>query len=198
MKQKKRSVKTAIVLLAGLVLVGIFAIAAEYGTSADPLVSQSYIDSVFAPQLMAQVDSKIAQKLSGASSQIQTAQDLIDRKIAEFESRQLSVNVDQAFLQQASDRVIQSVQDQTVNNSTFQAVSLSAGQKLILTTGGEVFLQSGNASCVSGLLDTTNASSLASGGKVEQYHLYLAPTSNCGITASSGATLLVRGYYQVK
>ncbi len=198
MKQKKRSVKTAIVLLVGLLLVGIFAIAAEYGSSADPLVSQSYIDSVFKPQILAQVDSKITQKLSGASSQIQTVQDLIDRKIAEFESRQFSVNVDSAFVQQVSDRVIQSVQDQTVNNSTFQVVSLSSGQKLILTVGAEAVLQSGNASCVSALLDTTTGVSLASGGKVAQYHLYLAPAQDCGISASSSATLLVRGYYQVK
>lgn len=198
MKQKKRSVKTAVVLLVGLVLVGVCAIAAEYGSSADPLVSQSYIDSVFAPQILAQVDSKITQKLSGASSQIQSAQDMIDRKIAEFESRQLSVGVDSAFIGQVSDRVIQSVQDQSVNNSTFQVVSLSAGQKLILTVGAEAVLQSGSANCISNLLDTTTGAALTSGGKVAQYHLYLAPAQDCGMTATAGTTLLVRGYYQVK
>lgn len=198
MKQKKKSAKTAVVVLIGLVLAGVAAIAAEYGTSADPLVSQSYIDSVFGPQLLSQVDSMISQKLGGASSQIQAAQDLIDQKIAEFESRQLSVNVDQAFIDQVSGRVIQSVQDQSVNNSTFRTVTLSSGQRLVLSEGAEVLLQSGGASCVSRLVDTTAGSDLSSGGKVQPYHLYLAPAQGCGVNASSGVTLLVRGSYQVQ
>ncbi|MBQ3054840.1 MAG: hypothetical protein IJC88_01915 [Oscillospiraceae bacterium] len=198
MKQKKRSVKAAIIFLVGLVLVGVFAIAAEYGTSADPLVSQSYIDSVFTPKLIAQVNTLISQKVSGVSTQIQSAQSTIDQKIAEFESRQLSVNMNQAFYDQVSNRLIQNVQDQTANNSTFKAVSLSSGQKLILTVGAEVLLQSGSASCVTNLLDSTTGASLGNGGAVQRYHMYLAPVQNCGITATSGTTLLVRGYYQVK
>ena len=82
MKQKKNSVKFALIGLVVLLLAGIVAIAAEYGTQSDPLVSKSYIDSVFGPQLLSQVDSMVQQKLGNASSEIQAAQDIIDQKIS--------------------------------------------------------------------------------------------------------------------
>ena len=198
MKQKKTSAKAAVVILIGLVLVGIAAIAAEYGTSADPLVSQSYIDSVFRPQLLSQVDSQINQKLSAASSQIQSAQDVIDQKIAEFESRQLSVNVDQTFMNNVSSRVIQSVSDQSVNNSTFKTVTLTTGKTMILSVGAELVLQSGTATGENTLVDTTTGGALSTGGAVQPYHLYLATAQGSGIRASSAVTLLVRGTYQVQ
>ncbi|MBE6915109.1 MAG: hypothetical protein E7471_00525 [Ruminococcaceae bacterium] len=198
MKQKKNSVKIAMIGLAVLLLAGVFAIAAEYGTQSDPLVSKGYIDSVFAPQLLSQVDSLVAQKLGNASSEIQAAQDIIDQKMSEFESRQLSVSVDQAFMDNVSNRVIQTVQDQSYNQSTFRAVTVPAGKQLILSVGSEMVLQAGTGKCVSSLLDTTTGAVVSTGGSVPAFHLYLASAQGSGVKASTQVTALVRGAYQIQ
>ncbi len=198
MKQKKNSVKFAIIGLVVLLLAGVAAIAAEYGTQNDPLVSKSYIDSVFAPQLLSQVDSLVQQKLGNASGEIQAAQDIIDQKMSEFESRQLSVGVDQVFMDNVANRVIQSVQDQSVNQSTFRAVTVPAGKQLILSVGSELVLQAGSGKCLSSLLDTTTGAVLSAGGSVTAFHLYLASAQGSGVKASAQVTALVRGAYQIQ
>lgn len=198
MKQKKLSAKLAAVILVGLVLVGVAAIAAEYGTSADPLVSQSYIDSVFKPDLLTQVESLVNQRASGLQTQIANAQDVIDRKIAEFETRQLSVGMDSAFLQSVSNQVSATVNSQPSGSATFQSVSLAQGNTLVAGAGCEIVLQSGGATCVSGLIDTTTGGALLDGKTAQQYHLYLAPAAGRGLKASAATTLLVRGSYQIK
>ena len=198
MKQKKNSVKIAVVGLVILLLAGVLAIAAEYGTQSDPLVSKGYIDSVFGPQLLSQVDSMVQQKLGNASGEIQAAQNIIDQKINEFESRQLSVAVDQAFMENVSNRVIQTVQDQTVNQSTFRAVTVPAGKQLILSVGSELVLQAGTGKCISSLLDTTTGAVVTSGSSVSAFHLYLASAQGSGVKASAQVTALVRGTYQIQ
>lgn len=198
MKQKKLSAKLATVILVGLVLVGIVAIAAEYGTSADPLVSQSYIDSVFQPELLSKVDTIVNQRASGLQTQITSAQDLIDRKMSEFETRQLSTDVDSAFIQNVSDRVIATVKDQSNGSATFQTVALAKGNTFVAGAGCEIVLQGGSATCVSGLIDTTTGGALLNGKAAAQYHLYLAPAAGRGLKASAATTLLVRGSYQIK
>lgn len=198
MKQKKISARTAVVALVVLVLVGIAAIAAEYGTQADPLVSRGYIESVFGPQLLSQVDDMFSQKFSAVSNEISAAQTVIDQKISEFESRQLSVAVDQAFLDNVSNRVIQSVQDQSYQQSTFTPVTVPKGKKLILAIGSEAVLQSGNGKCVLSLVDTTTGGSASANTAVSKYHLYLSGSQGGGISATSELTLLVRGAYQIQ
>ena len=198
MKQKKLSAKLATVILVGLVLVGIVAIAAEYGTSADPLVSQSYIDSVFQPELLSKVDTIVNERASGLQTQIASAQDLIDRKMSEFEIRQLSAGVDSAFLQNVSDRVIATVKDQSSGSATFQTVALAKGNTFVAGAGCEIVLQEGSAACVSGLIDTTTGGALLNGKAAAQYHLYLAPAAGRGLKANAATTLLVRGSYQIK
>ena len=198
MKQKKVSARTAVVALIVLVLVGIAAIAAEYGTQADPLVSQGYIDSVFGPQLLSQVDDMFSKKFSAVSNEINTAQDLIDQKISEFESRQLSVAVDQAFLENVSGQVIQSVQDQSYYQTTFTPVTVPKGKRIVLGIGTEAVVQSGNGKCVSSLVDTTTGGTASANTAVSKYHLYLSDAQGSGISATSELTLLVRGSYQIK
>lgn len=198
MKQKKVSARTAVVALIVLVLVGIAAIAAEYGTQADPLVSQGYIDSVFGPQLLSQVDDMFSKKFSAVSNEINTAQDLIDQKISEFESRQLSVAVDQAFLENVSGQVIQSVQDQSYYQTTFTPVTVPKGKRIVLGIGTEAVVQSGNGKCVSSLVDTTTGGTASANTAVSKYHLYLSDAQGSGISATSELTLLVRGSYQIQ
>lgn len=198
MKQKKVSARTAVVALIVLVLVGIAAIAAEYGTQADPLVSQGYIDSVFGPQLLSQVDDMFSKKFSAVSNEINTAQDLIDQKISEFESRQLSIAVDQAFLENVSGQVIQSVQDQSYYQTTFTPVTVPKGKRIVLGIGTEAVVQSGNGKCVSSLVDTTTGGTASANTAVSKYHLYLSDAQGSGISATSELTLLVRGSYQIQ
>ena len=57
---KNRLVKKfAAGVLAALLLTGIVAFAADYGTSEDPLVTLSYITSIFKPSMITEINNKV-------------------------------------------------------------------------------------------------------------------------------------------
>ena len=88
MKQKKWKAITSAVLLAALAVAGALAIAAEYGTSDDPLVSLSYINNVLAPKIEEKVDEIIAEKTASLSDEldakVNSVSSEIDDKISQY------------------------------------------------------------------------------------------------------------------
>lgn len=205
MKQKKWKAITSILLLATLIAAGALAIAAEYGTSEDPLVSLSYINNVLAPQISDKVDEIIAEKTGSLQtdldSKINSISYEIDEKIADYASKSSDEIVTDAFVQSVADKVAEKVGSSGGTSSTFALVKLTSGQTLTAKVGCEVLLRIGNATCVSsgtpGLIDMTNGTDLANGKALEKNHLYLCTVDGRGVKASSDITLLVRGPYTV-
>ena len=205
MNQKMWKGITAAALLVILVVGGIFAFAAgEYGTSGDPLVSLSYIETVLAPQIRDEADKIIAEKtaeLEGTiDAKINSVSSEIDDKIASYTEKSADEIVTDAFVQSVAAKVAAQTGGST-SSSTFALVTLKAGQTLTAKVGCEALLRIGNANCVSsgstGLIDMTTGGVLAGGKALEKNHLYLCTIDGRGIKATNDVTLLVRGPYSI-
>ena len=59
MKRKQWSIWLTCVLVAVLMIAGMAAVAAEYGSQSDPLVTLSYIEQVLLPQAKKDVDKQL-------------------------------------------------------------------------------------------------------------------------------------------
>lgn len=204
MSQKTWKGITAAALLVVLIVGGIFAFAAEYGTSEDPLVSLSYIENVLAPQLREEADKIIAEKTANLGteidSKINSISSEIDDKLSEYTSKSAEEVVDDAFIQSVADKVAEKAGAGSTS-SAFALVKLKAGQTLTAKVGCEALLRIGSATCVSsgtpGLIDMTTGGDLAGGKALEKNHLYLCTVDGRGIKASSDITILVRGPYSI-
>ena len=85
----------------------------------------------------------------------------------------------------------------------FAVVTLTDGQVLIGDIGCEVMLRVGSAVCTSpsapGLIDETSATTLNSGGALQQNHMYMMTIENRGVKATSPTVkVLVRGGYTIQ
>lgn len=206
MKQKKWKAITSAILLAALVVAGVLAIAAEYGTSDDPLVSLSYINNVLAPQISEKVDEIIAEKTGALESEldakVSSLSGEINDKISEYTSKSSDEIVTDAFVDSVAAKVAEKIgAAQSSSSSTFTLVKLTSGQTLTAKVGCEILLRIGDATCVSsgtpGLIDMTTGGDLAGGKPLEKNHLYLCTVDGRGVKAASNITILVRGPYSV-
>ena len=164
---RKLICKLGALALALTALVGAAAYAAGAGTSSDPLVTVSYLENTFTPSVTASVNAQI----SAARTSLD---DALAARVRSFEA-----NLAQAPAQtgaQAGDYV---------------SLTLAAGQTLDVTPGAELLFLSGKATAAAALTDTTAGASVASGGALSAYHLYIA-TGTGTVTASAESKLLVK------
>ena len=68
---KKWSVWLTCILVAALMIAGVAAIAAEYGSQSDPLVTLSYIEQVLLPQSKKDVDQAVSDALEDFASALE-------------------------------------------------------------------------------------------------------------------------------
>lgn len=204
--QKLWKALTSVLLLAILGIAGFFAIASEYGTSEDPLVSLSYINNVLAPQISEKVDAIIAEKTNGIvaeiDSKVNTLSNELDDKVAAYAADNSDVFTSEAFISQVADKVAAKVGTSAGASSTFVRVDLTAGQTLNLSIGTEVLLRLGSATCVAksnpGLIDMSDSTDLANGKALVKNHLYLCTVDGGrAVKASGNATVFVRGSYTI-
>ena len=99
-KESKWGIRIVCVLTGLLMAVGCYAIAAEYGSQSDPLVTLSYINEVLLPQTKSELDEKLAQTVSSYDQTLQQkTQELeqyVDRQVRNYSSGQLdSAVIDQ-------------------------------------------------------------------------------------------------------
>lgn len=205
MKRKKWCAAGIGIVLTAVVFMGVIAIAAEYGGKDDPLVSLSYINSVFAPDLQKKIDKNIENKFKAFSNEVDNKlgsySNNLDKKIAEFTAENASFAADSTVLESIAQSVASRVGNKG-QTASFTLVKLSAGQVLRCSVGTEVLLRLGSAVCVSsgtpGLIDTTSAKNLPGGSALSKNHLYLCTVNGRGVSAPSGATVLVRGGYSIE
>ena len=183
MKQKKWPLR---LLSGGLVtaaLIGVAVAAGQQGSQSDPLVTLSYLQQQALPQVLEDVDEKVAAR----------QQELEDKLSA----------VADGYVQEVEAALSGSggTGGQT-GSAVYQVVELSAGQTLTGSAACELLLRSGTATCVSdsspGLVDMTDGSTLPNGGALKANHLYLATLEGRGISASTAVTLMVRGTYTIR
>ena len=185
MKQKKWPLR---LLSGGLVtaaLVGVAVAAGQQGSQSDPLVTLSYLRQQALPQVLEDVDEKVAARQSELEDKLSA---VADGYAAEVEAA-LSGSAGAGSGSQTGGAV-------------YQVVELSAGQTLTGSAACELLLRSGTATCVSdsspGLVDMTDGATLANGGALKANHLYLATIEGRGVRASTAVTIMVRGEYTIQ
>ena len=174
MKTRPKILLTAALSVGALALL----LGAAAGSQTDPLVTMSYLNDVNAPAILKQVESKLDSR----------EQALVDKLDA----------VADAYVQEV-EGLLGSSGGTGAASSVFSVVK--AGQQLLGSTGCELLLRGGSAACVAasapGLVDSTDGSTLASGGALQPNHLYLITADGRGLKATADATVMVRGSYTI-
>lgn len=152
-------------------------------TSSDPLVTLSYLNEKFLPQVLSDVDKKTASREKDLSSKL---------------TEQVK-NETKAFEQKYGT----STGSSGSTASSFTVVTLSKGQTLSMGIGCEAMLRTGSGVCVAssnpGLVDETGGAAIAGGETLIKNHLYMATLEGHGVQAGANSTkLLVRGSYSVQ
>ena len=208
MKSRKWTFSLAALLLVVLMTTCYLAIAAEYGSQDDPLVTLSYINDVLAPEAEAKIDEIFERRAGEFDS-------LIDQKLAEIgteidsqlasagasgvPSDALVEAVTDAVLDQIGDTGAASTGGAAANSST--VIRMTSGQTLTGEVGCEILLRFGSAQCAAsgspGLINLSSGTDLANGGNLSANNLYIVTIQGHGIRATSDATLLVNGTYTI-
>ena len=159
----------ALLVLCGALNVTI-SLAAEVGSSEDPLVTLSYLRETFLKDIMERVDQKIAARNSQIAMQLGGQASSGGGTAAEAPT--FSV----------------------VTLSSGQVLSGEIGCEVMLRVGTAACV----SPSAPGLIDETSGGTLNGGGALEQNHLYMMTIEGRGVRATAATTkLLVRGGYSI-
>ncbi len=168
MKKNRWVLRLVSLLAISCVLSTTVSLAAEAGSTGDPLVTLSYLNETFLGNILFAVDQKIAAR----NSQI---------------VQQLGGSVSTGGTSTASTFTV-------VTLSNGQTLTGQIGCEVMLRVGSAVCV----SSSAPGLIDETAASTLNNGGGLVQNHLYMMTIENRGVKATAATTkLLVRGSYTI-
>ena len=156
-------------------LLGSGAALAAGGGQNDPLVTLSYLNQTAIPQVVKQVEDKVAARQK---------------------------ELEQAFADQINQYKQQGGQGGGVVNATYTLVTMSSGQVMSLDVGCEVLLRVGSAEVRAdsspALIDLSSGGTVNTGASLTKNHLYMSTIEGRTITASASTVkLLVRGGYSV-
>jgi len=144
-------------------------LAAEAGSSGDPLVTLSYLNDTFLNTIMAKVDQKIAARNGQIVQQLggQTT---------------------------TSGGAASSATFTVVTLSSGQTLTGDIGCEVMLRVGTAACVSPSSP----GLIDETSGGTLNNGGALTQNHLYMMTIEGRGVKATAATTkLLVRGGYTI-
>lgn len=167
---KKTKIVLAVALLSGTSL---YAADQLIGTSADPVVTKSY------------VDAKIAQ-LSGTSNNTNTS-----NLAAKVEAQEQLISA-----------LSQQIAKLEEKSTGFEIVNVPAGQAIYGKQGSEMIIRSGEgsiiASAAGGVQDVTDGKDLVGGIKAPKNNLLIVPREDGrGILADKPMVVMVRGGYTI-
>ncbi len=200
-KPKQWGIWLVCLLTALLMIVGLGAIAAEYGSQSDPLVTLSYIQQVLLPQAQKDMDSKLAEAVksydSALSSQTKELETYVDRKLRSFAAG----SVDDSLVDAIADAVLEKMGGSAQKGAVWETIQVPAGSTVICSLGVQLVLRQGQASCVAagspGLYDLSDGTVLENGGSLAANHLYAVNVQGRGIYAAQAMTLLISGSYTI-
>lgn len=200
---KKWSIWVTCVLVAVMMIAGLGAIAAEYGSQSDPLVTLSYIEQVLLPNAQKDVDKAVSNAMEDFEDDLSDSnkdiQSYIDKKLRSFASGdvddELIDAIAAAVLEQAGGSV-------TAGEVSWSVIQVPAGSTVVCEVGVQAILRVGQATCVAagspGLIDLSNGETLENGGALAANHLYAASIQGRGIYTAQGCTLLIAGSYTIQ
>lgn len=209
LKKRWLAVTGAVLVVLSLVS-GYVALAAEYGSTEDPLVALSYIQNVLDPQISSRIDASIDAKTADFNKQLDTKlagySGELDQKISQFASQYTDLANNQEFIDKVAQKVISSLGESSGSSSggsdTFKVIKVEKGKQLIGGVGCEIILRIGSAQCYAtgtpGLINLSNASDLGGGQNLSINNLYIVTVEGRGFTATQTATILVSGPYTIQ
>lgn len=198
MKSKKWTIWLTSIMVAALMITGLGAIAAEYGSQSDPLVTLSYIEQVLLPKAKEDVDDMVKDALEDyeddLNDQTKSVEKYIDKKLRSFASG----DVDEALVEEIAKAIADQMDAAASTNAPWAVVEVPAGYRVVCQTGVQVILRAGQASCSGSLVDLSNGEGLADGGALATNHLYAADGQGNAVFTAQGCTLLISGGYTVQ
>lgn len=213
MNKRKWTIWLSAALLVALAVTGYYAIAAEYGSKEDPLVTVGYINDVLSPETLAEIQKVFDQQKAALDAQIeaklQTSGAEIEAALAKYKSEIGDGTISDAVIEAIADQVIAKLEADGVNlggsgsatETSWKVVTLAAGKRLIGEVGCEIILRIGSANCVApaspGLINLTGGSELAGGSALAQNTLYIVTVKDRGISSPQGCTVVVNGNYTI-
>ena len=200
---KKWSIWVTCGLVAVLMMAGLVAIAAEYGSQSDPLVTLSYIEKVLLPNAQKDVDKTVSNAMEefedALSDSDKTIQSYIDKKLRSFASGDVDEELIDAIASSVLEQAGGSV---TAGEVSWSVIQVPAGSTVVCEVGVQAILRVGQATCVAagtpGLIDLSNGETLENGGALAANHLYTASIQGRGIYTAQGCTLLIAGSYTIQ
>ncbi len=187
-----RRVKS-IVLLVALVASLVFAAIASGGTSADPLVSKSFVDVTFFDNVISDVKTKVASAVSSFKSKyITKAQNAV----------KIPYN-DDVFVSAVADEVIKNLQEKgkyLYATSSAAPKTLMSGDVISAKSGTVIMLRDGSAKCSSGsLINLTRGVELSAGNAIGRFTAFMFPEGGATVEITSKtASVLIDGIYAQK
>ena len=168
MKKNRWFLRMVVLLALSAALNMTVTLAAEAGSSGDPLVTLSYLNDTFLTAVLQKVDQKIAARNS------QLAQQLGGQVTGTGTSSAATFTV--------------------VTLSNGQSLTGDVGCEVMLRVGTAVCVSPSSP----GLIDETTAGTLNNAGALAQNHLYMMTIEGRSVKATAATTkLLVRGTYTV-
>lgn len=168
MKKNRWFLRMVVLLALSAALNMTVTLAAEAGSSGDPLVTLSYLNDTFLTAVLQKVDQKIAARNS------QLAQQLGGQATGTGTSSAATFTV--------------------VTLSNGQSLTGDVGCEVMLRVGTAVCVSPSSP----GLIDETTAGTLNNAGALAQNHLYMMTIEGRSVKATAATTkLLVRGTYTV-
>ncbi len=175
---------------------GYAAVAAEYGSDSDPLITKSYLEQVLTPSITSAANDTIKSE----SSNYQSA---MERKILE-----LSQAIDNKIASLAANLAKNDEFAEKVANAggvsksgSWEVLEIESGSFLKLNLNTEIIVQRGNATCIesagTGLTDLSGGSVLRADEALSINHRYIATTKGAGFKANETVTVLVDGDYSI-
>ena len=184
--------KTAILLAAALALVvstGVFAAAAGYDSSTNPIVTLNYLTNNFKKEILEAVDERINAKIAEITNKLEAAE--------------LAAPVTEPEPEPEPEPVVVT-QPAPAPSTAYEVVQLANGDALYAEDSCEVILRAGYAVCIApdptqGLADTTNGYEIYNGQALSKNHTCLIPRADGrGILATSDSVyIMVRGEYSI-
>ena len=179
-RKKKFLIALGVVLAIALVSgISIYA-ATTYGTSSDPLVTLSYLNEKFKPQILDDLEEQLT---SSEDSVTQSLNEQISGFTATIDS-----------MLDGSSPVSEA--------DTFSVVTLKSGQTVTCSVGAEIMLRIGTATGYGpsspALIDTTSGGTLSSGSALTTNHMYMVTIDGNGVKATASTVkILIRGTYSI-
>lgn len=193
MNKRRFIISTGAILMVAMLATGYAAVATEYGSADDPLITQSYLEKVLTPSLTAKAEAAARAQVDSYENDM-TAQinQMVQSIGSRFQSVVDSLLSDENFIQ----RVAAAGGGTAAVQGDWETITLSAGKVIQLDAGAQLIVRSGVASASgAGLTDVTAGARLNSGDAATASHLYMATQQGSGFKAGASARVLVSGGY---